>query len=55
MPTKPIEPPPEVAKAFVTDMHVFFAEKNKIKADEIAARQKFLACIPPSPNLICGL
>jgi len=36
-------------------MHVFFAEKNKIKADEIAARQKFLAGIPPSPNLICGL
>ena len=39
MPSKPIELPPKVAKAFVADMHAFFAEKNKIKADGIAARQ----------------
>jgi hypothetical protein len=39
MPSKPIELPPEVAKAFVADMRVFFAEPNLIKRDEIAARQ----------------
>jgi hypothetical protein len=32
MPSKPIELPPKVAKAFVADM-------NKVKADGIAARQ----------------
>ena len=39
MPRKPIELPPEVAKAFVRDMRAFFAEKNGVKADGIAARQ----------------
>jgi hypothetical protein len=39
MPRKPIELPPAVARAFVRDMKAFFAEKNQIKADEIAARQ----------------
>jgi len=28
----------EVAKAFVRDMRAYFAETNKIKADEIAIR-----------------
>jgi hypothetical protein len=37
--TKPIELPPEVAKAFVKDMRAFHAEPNAIKQDEIAARQ----------------
>jgi hypothetical protein len=39
MPRKPIELPPAVARAFVKDMRAFFAEKNAIKRDEIAARQ----------------
>ena len=38
MPTKPIELPPEVAKAF-RDMRAFFAGGTGVKADEIAARQ----------------
>jgi hypothetical protein len=38
MPSKPIELPPEVAKAFVRDMRAYFAEKGH-KADETAARQ----------------
>jgi hypothetical protein len=37
MPHKPIELPPEVAKAFVRDMRAFFAAgHNTIKADGIA-------------------
>jgi hypothetical protein len=39
MPTKPIELPPEVAKAFVADTRAFHAEKSPIKRDEIASRQ----------------
>jgi len=31
--------PPRVAKAFLRDMKAYFAEKDRIKADEIAARQ----------------
>ena len=30
---------PEVAKAFVRDMHLYFAEKNGHRADAIALRQ----------------
>ena len=37
--SKPIELPPEIAKAFVRDMRAFFNAKNQIKQDEIAARQ----------------
>jgi hypothetical protein len=39
MPAKPVELPPEVAKAFVRDMRAFFAAKDAIKRDEIASRQ----------------
>jgi uncharacterized membrane protein len=40
LPGKPIEPPPEVARAFVRDMHTFFAVGGTgVKADEIAIRQ----------------
>lgn len=39
MSSKPIELPPEVAKAFIRYMHAFFAEKSTIKADAIAANQ----------------
>ena len=39
MPSKPIELPPEVAKAFIRDMKAFFAEESQIKRDEIATRQ----------------
>jgi hypothetical protein len=39
MPSKPIELPPSVAKAFVKDMHAFLAAPNTFKQDEIAARQ----------------
>lgn len=39
MPIKPIELPPEVAKAFVKDMRAFFKAKDQLKQEEIAARQ----------------
>ncbi|HLZ04630.1 MAG TPA: hypothetical protein VKR55_21100 [Bradyrhizobium sp.] len=43
MPRKPIELPPEVARAFLADMRAFFAAgRNTIKADEIAARQLWI-------------
>jgi hypothetical protein len=35
----PIELPPAIARAFVKDMKAFFAEENRYKQDEIAARQ----------------
>ena len=38
---KPIELPPEVAKAFVRDMKAFFKTKGH-EADEIAAKQAWL-------------
>jgi hypothetical protein len=38
MPNKPIELPSAVARRFVEDMRAFYAEKNAIKADDIAAR-----------------
>jgi hypothetical protein len=39
MPSKPIELPPSVAKAFVKDMRIFLATQNTLKQDEIAVRQ----------------
>ena len=39
MPRKPIDLPPAVAKNFIRDMRAFFAEKNGVKGDGIAARQ----------------
>jgi hypothetical protein len=36
---KPLELPPEIAKAFVRDMRAFHAEKSPLKRDEIASRQ----------------
>jgi hypothetical protein len=36
---KPIDLPPQIARAFVKDMKAFFAEENLIKRDDIAARQ----------------
>jgi hypothetical protein len=38
MPRKPIELPPAVARNFVRDVHSYFAEKNTIKRDAIAAQ-----------------
>jgi hypothetical protein len=38
MPIKPIELPPEAARAFVEDMRAFFKASGH-EADEIAARQ----------------
>jgi hypothetical protein len=38
MPSKHIELPPQVAKAFVRDMRAFFKAKD-LKRDEIASRQ----------------
>ena len=37
--SKPLEPPPEVARRFFNDLRAFHAEKDAIKADAIAARQ----------------
>jgi len=43
MPSKPIELPPEVAKAFVKDMRAFFkASGTGVRADAIAAQQAWL-------------
>jgi hypothetical protein len=42
MPAKPIELPLEVAKAFIAVVRAFFAAKDGIKKDEIAARQQHL-------------
>jgi hypothetical protein len=40
VPSKPIDLPPAVAKAFVRDMKAFFAAGGTgVKADEIAIRQ----------------
>jgi hypothetical protein len=39
MPKKPLDLPMKVAKAFVKDMKLYFAEPNAIKRDEIAGRQ----------------
>jgi hypothetical protein len=36
---KPLDLPPAVARAFVADMKAYFAEENRYKQDEIAARQ----------------
>jgi hypothetical protein len=35
---KPLDLPPEVAKAFMADMRAYHAEENAIKRDGIAAR-----------------
>jgi hypothetical protein len=37
--SKPLEPPPKVARGFFNDLCAFHAEKDAIKADAIAARQ----------------
>ncbi len=37
MPLKQLELPPAIARNFVRDMRAFFAEKDTIKADGIAA------------------
>jgi septin family protein len=39
MPTKPLELPLEVAKAFARDMRAFLNEESQLKRDEIAVRQ----------------
>ncbi|MGA2057424.1 MAG: hypothetical protein ABSG88_19200 [Bradyrhizobium sp.] len=36
---KPLDLPPGIARPFIKDMRVYFAEKNPIKRDAIAARQ----------------
>jgi hypothetical protein len=37
---KQLELPPEIAKAFVRDVRLFFQAKDQNKRDEIAARQR---------------
>lgn len=39
MRNKPIELPPDVARAFIRDMRAYFVEKSPLKRDEIASRQ----------------
>jgi hypothetical protein len=39
MPRKELELPPAVVRAFVKDMHAFFAATTGLERDEIAARQ----------------
>jgi hypothetical protein len=39
MPIKPIELPPQAAKAFVRDMKALFKAENQLEQDEIASRQ----------------
>jgi hypothetical protein len=38
---KPLDLPPDVARAFTEDMRAYFAEENQIKRDGIAVRQLF--------------
>lgn len=38
-PAKPLELPPKIARAFVKDMHAYFAEENQTTRDAIAVRQ----------------
>ena len=42
MPSKPLELPPEIAKAFVKDKRAQYEEENAIKRDEIAARTVYV-------------
>jgi len=42
MTRKPLELAPAVARSFLKDMRAFYAAKNSIKKDEIAARQAWL-------------
>jgi hypothetical protein len=42
MPRKQLELPPAVAREFVKDMRAYFAEKDGVKRDEIAARRAWL-------------
>jgi hypothetical protein len=37
--TKPLDLPPDVAKAFADDMEAFLVEKSALRRDEIAAHQ----------------
>jgi hypothetical protein len=37
--TKPLNLPPDVAKAFADDMKAFLVEKSATRRDELAARQ----------------
>jgi hypothetical protein len=37
--TKPLDLPPDVAKAFADDMKAFLVEKSATRRDELAARQ----------------
>ncbi len=39
MRNKPLTLPLSIAKAFLRDMHAYFAEKSSLKRDEIASRQ----------------
>jgi hypothetical protein len=39
MPRKPVDIPPNAAKAFMRDLKAFFKEPDPHKRDEIAARQ----------------
>jgi hypothetical protein len=39
MKPKPLDLPPDVARAFVDDMRAYFAEENPIKREGIAVRQ----------------
>ena len=43
MPQKPLDLPMKVAKAFVKDMKLYFAEPNAIKRQEIARRHQEIA------------
>jgi hypothetical protein len=42
MPSKPIELPPDVAKAFVKHMRDFYAEPSAIRRDHIAGDAAFM-------------
>jgi hypothetical protein len=39
MPTKPLELPLKVARAFIRDLQAFFKARTQLEQDEIASRQ----------------
>jgi hypothetical protein len=50
MARKPLELPPDVARAFLADLRAYHDEPDAIKRDEIAARQTWLLNQHLKPN-----
>jgi hypothetical protein len=51
---KPLELPPEVAKAFVRDMELFFKAETVLDSDEVAAGTAWMLTNHPRGGRSCG-